>query len=841
MNLTELLEARLFPFISRPARYIGNEWGAVHKTEPVSLHLALAVPDKYDRAMALPELHRLYRFLNDQPAVACERVFAPDIDAEQRLRREQIPLFTLETFTSLCDVDWIHFLLTDPLQFTAIMVMIETAGLPLSSAQRELPLPLISASLPEPLNPEPVAEWFDFIFLGDFDAEWPRLQRLTGAAKATERKRLLADLTQVPGVYVPAFYAPVVDSRGYGSVTARESTPARIRAQRTAATSIQLATVPIIAYEEVAIERLQVQLRSSVEPAATVEFVGRALAETGLDEVALSGDLNAGIKNLDSLLIQLVAALRDRKVTITLPPLPAHPQSLEWQRAVSMGDKSGLRFDLISGGERLREAHGHFAALENFYQLVANAFAGGWRSIRLEFKIGLPDEDEQDLEDTISAIRNCDSIRAEYGDRCFLHITLAPYSIRPGSEWQWEALLPPAEYQRRAEMIERRARGRNIQFKVRDYSTAWLRQLLSRGDRRMSGLIQRAKELGARFDGWNEHINLELWQQAASETDHALQTLAEAAAPARHLPWEHLEFDAGKEQLLKLRQNAFPPQSPRRGGGFKLGDIMLARPELMEQIVAAPEPPAIASSGFGRRPKRVIEKSASMIVPRSRVRLQWQKDESVRFVGHLATLKMFERALRRAEWPVSFSQGQHPRPKLSFGPPLTLGYTSLAEYVDIQLETPYSDALLSRLNRSLPDGFRVLQGRTVFGKAAALSSQINAAEYAIDITESANIDQNVVNNLLDRSALLVKRVKGDEVTEADVRSAVRAATIMDDGARRRLVLELALGNLGFARPDEILAAGFALGSAEILSLKICRTALIVVLGGNRLSPFEVSG
>ncbi len=839
MNYKALLEAKFLPFVIRPARYVGNEWGAVHKT--AALRLALAVPDKYDRAMAVSELHRLYRALNALPDVACERVFAPDLDAERQLTEAGLTLFTLESCTPIAECDWLHVLISDPLQFSALLTILKTAGLPLRSAARDNEHPVVSASITQSLNPEPIADFFDFIFLGDIDTEVGSLQKLIAQRGVFDRRGLSEQLAQLPGAYVPSLYSQqYAGDKFIGLSPSSERIPKKIRARQLEKSQPRLA-VPILPLEEISGDRLDVVLGSSVDVDRSVQFIEQAIQQTGYDEVAIHGDLVAGIKNFDAFVLRLGQRLREKQIAISLPPLPPVAAAIEYQRAVTIGEKSSIRFALLSGSERLREAHGHFVGLDQFYQVLANAFASGWRTARIDFEIGLPDETGEDIEATIAAIRNCDAVRAEYGGKYQLHVTLSLFVPLPHSEWQWDAVITPEEYQARCDRIQKAARGKNIQFRVREAGAACLRAQLSRGDRRMSKVVEAAHELGARFDSWSEHFNLEAWQTAidreAIDNSRLIDKLPESAT----LPWEHLEFGHSSDQLLKRRAAAFPAQpAARSGSGFKLGDLILAKPELAEQIMSAPEP-TTPSASFGRKPKRTPVQAVAMVVPRSRVRVQWRKDEPARFVGHLATMRMFERALRRAEIPVSFSQGHHPRPRVSFGPPLAVGFTSRAEYFDLQLESPYQESMLERLNNALPTGFAIVKGRTVFGKAASVSSQLNLACYEVELPESRSIDPGLVNSLLDRSEMIVERVKGEDRRQVDIRPAIIHLELRAAGSVNRLYMETALGNRGFVRPDEVLIHCLGLAPREVLSLRICRTDLIVLLGNSRLSPFEVSG
>ena len=824
MNIKALLDAEFFPHVIRPARYIGNEWGAVRpQTEMVAVRLALCVPEKYDRAMGYAELHRLYRALNRSVTVCCERAFLPDIDAAELLRAKNIPLFTLESFTSLGDCDWIHFLVPDALSYRGIVSALKLAKIPIRAGERDESHPVISASGIRALNPEPIAEFLDAFIVGDLDAEANALAALCSQRTLFDRKSLLDQLAQIAGVYLPSL--------------ASQARP--VRARRIDGQQRLRDIVPVQAYEEVINDRLNVRLPSSFDAQRLVDSIVAAQQETGYDEIALTANLGAGVKNFDQFITSLGQRLRDRHVTVVLPPLPVSQHAIDYARAVNFGEKQGIRFDLKSGSERLREAHGQFTAFEQFYQALANAYAAGWKSVRLDFQIGLPEETDRDIDNLIAVLRNCESIRREYGDKTHLTVSLSPFVPQPFTEWQWDAAISPEEYQRRCDAVQRAARGRNIQFKVREPETAYLHSILARGDRSLAAAVIALSELVSPKENFSQERDFEGWRDALANSGIDIAAAAAGRVAGAQVAWDKIEYDSTHEQLSRLRQAAFPAADAHKSaGGFKLGDLILAKPELAEQILApAPSGPA---GNFGRRPKRVLSEPAPMIVPRSRIRLQWTKDEAVRFVGHLATMRMFERAIRRADLPVAFSQGYRPRPKLSFGPPLTLGYSSSGEFLDIQLDTPFQEPMIDRLNGVLPEGFHVLKGKPVFGKAASVSSLINLACYEMQLGQNSSISAEKVFAVLAQSTILVKRIKNDEAIDIDVRDSVINIELRPETGVSLLYMELALGNRGFVRPDEILSTCFGLSEREILSVRICRTALMVTTSGSRLSPFEVS-
>ncbi len=539
MNNKALLDAEFFPHVIRPARYIGNEWGAVRPhAEASAVQLALGVPAKYDRGMGYTEVHRLYAVLNRSTTISCERAFLPDTDATALMRAKNIPLFTLESFTPLGDCDWIHFLIPDPLSFGGVVTALNLARLPLRSGDRDASHPIITASGIDSLNPEPIADFIDAFLVGDLDAEAGSISAILSQCAVYDRRSLLQRLAQIGGVYVPGLSG--------------QKLPVKARCVDDNQRLKDI--IPIQAFEEVANDRLCVSLPSSFDAARVVEAIVTAQQETGYDEIALSANLTAGVKNFDQFITSLGQRLRDRHVTVTLPLLPVNQHAVDYARAVSFGEKQSIRFGLKSGSERLREAHGHFTAFEQFYQVLANAFAAGWKSVRLDFQIGLPEETDRDINDLIDVIRNCESVRREYGDKTHLTVALSPFVIEPFTEWQWDAAISPDEYLRRCDKVQRAARGRNIQYKVREPEAAYLKSVLSRGDRSYSAAVLAMSESAPSAENFNEEHSGETWRQALIACGIDIEKAAAARPLGSSLPWDHIEYDAPREQLLRSRQ-----------------------------------------------------------------------------------------------------------------------------------------------------------------------------------------------------------------------------------------------------------------------------------------------
>jgi radical SAM-linked protein len=855
--LKSLLETEFFPFVIRPARYIGNELGSIYKSSPNLTAVALAFCDVYDVGMSYPGLTSIYRSVNARDDAVCERAFAPDCDAEKLLRDRQLRLFSLETFKPLNEFDLLLAIVPGELCLTNLLTILDLAGVGILSTNRSQPNTLVGAVVPPCFNPEPIADFVDFVILSAPEATLDNVIKLLPEHRSSSRSELLRKLSQIAGIYIPALYQPEYADQAFirimGTVPAP---PARVGGSNIAPHEGKALAIPIIPFEEIAHEHLPVELvfgaghncrvcpalgsrdGCEADPISMANSILEGLNQTGFDELTLMANWSADYRHFDRLLEALADRLRGRQIRVSLPPLRPSLRTFEAIRKLSSAcGKQSLSFLLEAGSDRLRETMGRHFSIDEFYRVVANSLATGWHSLKLHFMLGLPTETRADVDAIIDIVKNCMEIGQEYGDKSIFHVALSPYLPRSHTRWQWERQISVEDYLSSVDYLRRQLRSRNAQVTHRHAEPAYLEGALARGDRRVGAAIMRAYELGCRFDNSSERFDFSRWQLAFADVGLSLEGYLRQRTFEEILPWDHLYRGITKDQLARDCQETRSFDTPVKtgSGSFKLGEILLLKPELAEQILVTT---SAASTEFGRKPKRKAE-AVDMVVPRSRVRLLWSKEESVRFVGHLATMRVFDRAIRRTELPVGYTQGFHPRQKLAFGPPLTLGYTSSAEYLDIQLETPFQQEMISKLNRALPSGYQISQGRPIFGKATSLSSLINTACYEVMLPDSEIVTQEAVDELLSRESIMIRRIRGEETREVDVRKSVTNLELRLSDGINILYMELTMGNLGFVKPDEILEQCLMLPEKIVLPLRVCRTELLILINGKRLTPFEV--
>jgi radical SAM family uncharacterized protein/radical SAM-linked protein len=876
-ELSQRIKKDLLPFVMKPGRYIGNELGAVHKNHSGKLKLALAFPDVYEIGMSYLGLAILYHMVNKRENWVAERVFAPWVDAEEVMRKESIPLFSLESHTPLNEFDLVGFSLTYELNYATVLNMLDLAGIPVYARDRNGDHPLIIAGGPCAMNPEPMAEFFDLFAIGDAEEMIGEILEAVSQGKKEkgDREELLRKLTQIPGVYVPSLYEVKYDAgNNFASLTPKSpGIPEKIKVR----TIPQLKSEyyppdPIVPFLETTHDRLTIEIMRGCPKrcrfcAATAayqpkrersveEIVRQAqigIAKSGWDEISLLSLSTTDYSELEKLAKTLAREFNSKRVSVSLPSLRPGTFSLELARFLSQVKKSGLTFAPEAGTPRLRSVVGKSLNEDDLLNTAQTAFSSGWNLIKLYFMIGLPTEREEDLSGIVDLLKKVLRAGKDTGRTKNLNVTISPFTPKAHTPFQWEKLEDEESLQEKMRFLKMSLRRGNLKLKFRDPQVSFLEGVFSRGDRRLSSVVHSAWKSGAKLDGWTEHFNYELWKEAFSQAGIDPRAYAGARDPKDPLPWDHIDKGIRKEALRKERDRAYALEAdlvqegedaeesrfPGRpaSDALKMGDLV---PEERLERLQTPIQESVAPSySYGRKKKR-RPASPAMTVARSRVRLKWSKSEQVRFTSHLDVGRTLERTIRRSGIPIAYSEGFHPHQKVAFAPPLPLGFVSDAEYLDIQLTEPYSSSVLSRLNRDLTPGFEFLEAKPIFGKSDSLSSIINLASYEVRLDLPLDEVEKSVNSVVEKQNLLVKRVsKKEEVREVDIRRRIMKLEFQADGDEVILKMDLGLGRNGYARPEEILVYGFGLEERKVASLLFRRTGLFVLKDGQILTPMDV--
>lgn len=853
------IRKEFLPFVIKPGRYVGNELNVIKKDHQGKVKVALIYPDTYEIGMSYFGLSILYHLINQRSDSLAERAFAPWIDAEGILRNKNIPLFSLESHAPLKEFNILGFSLSYELTYTNVLNILDLANIPIFSKNRGEDDPLIIAGGCCVSNPEPMADFIDLFVLGDGEEIINEILDIVEKekAKGTKKADLILKLSKIEGIYVPSFYEVRYDSKNRFEklIPKSKDFPEKIKVRTIPVLKDEYYPLsPLVPFIEIPHDRLSVEImrgcpqncrfcqarllyrpkrERSVEDVITQVDTG--IANSGWDEVSLVSLSTTDYKNLKELVTILQGRLYPQRVSISLPSLRPGSLSGEIAKTLTQTRKTGLTFAPEAGTQRLRDVLKKNIKEEDLLSSSQLAYSLGWNLIKLYFMIGLPTEKKEDLDGIVDLIKKVLKIGRGIGPRKNLNVSIAQFVPKAHTPFQWERLERIEETQEKIDYLKLRLRLRNLNVKFRDPQISCLEGILGRGDRSIGKIIHSAWQKGARLDAWMEHFNYQIWEQALKENN-----TEEYSGPKELdslLPWNHVDKGIKKETLIKERETSLLPKArevSHQGEELITPDAIEGKKA--EQLETSPYTGERVTYG---RKKRKRESVISSRVAKSRIRLKWSKGEEVRFTSHLDVVRMFERAIRRAGLPISYSLGFHPHQKVAFGPPLPLGFISDSEYLDVQLEQPYSAVFLNKLNKALPPGFKILEIKNILSKTQSLSSIINCATYSVDLPFCFEKIELEIKSVLEKKNLMVKRITKKEEKKVDIRYNIFKLDPEAIEVGTNLKMLLRLEAIDYARPDEILKFGIGLHEKEVLSLLFKREGLFIRRGESLLTPMDV--
>ena len=580
------LEQEMLQAVEKPARYTGGEWNAQPKASAAVLcRIALAMADVYEVGMSNLGLKILYEILNRRDDIAAERVYAPWLDMEEEMRRRGIPLFSLETFQEVSSFDILGFSLQYELLITNTLNMLDLAGLPLHAAERTDEQPFVIGGGPCVYNTEPIADFFDFFVLGDGEEivvevcdaliAWKKDGRPDG------RRGFLRRAARIPGVYVPSFYAPEYDAQGMFTGLRILDEAASPQIYRRVVKDLDAAPFlekPVVPYLGIVHDRLMLELfrgctrgcrfcqaGMAYRPVRerrpeTLEFLARTLFDsTGYNEMSLTSLSSADYSCLSPLVDGLLAGTQGERVSFSLPSLRIDSFSVDIAERLQQVRKSGLTFAPEAGTQRLRDVINKNVTEDDLLHSVRTAFEQGWKAVKLYFMMGLPTETDEDIVgiaelaqkvvDCYKEVKGKRGVKVTVSVSCFVPKAYTPF--------QWFAQVPQEEFERRQRLLKESIRDRAISFHYHDARASVLEGALSRGDRRLSAVIETAWRNGAKFDGWTDQFKVEVWKDAFCRCGVAPEFYSRRTRdPEEVLPWAHTSPGVSEDFLRREWQRA---------------------------------------------------------------------------------------------------------------------------------------------------------------------------------------------------------------------------------------------------------------------------------------------
>jgi radical SAM family uncharacterized protein len=583
---------KLLSRVSKPARYTNNEINAVHKDwEKTAVKIALAFPDVYEVGMGHLGFKILYAIINNRDDALAERAYAPWVDMEEQLRSAGMPLAALESGKPLKEFDLVGFTLQYELSYTNILNMLDLAGIPRLAAERSENDPLIMAGGPCAYNVEPLADFLDFVVLGEGEEVIHEIIHEVRTAKDRElsREEILERLAQVPGVYVPSFYQAEYGEDGSfaGISPVKPGVPEKVT--KRVVKDLSQTEYPkefVVPYVDVVHDRVMVEvLRGCTrgcrfcqagmiyrpvrerDPELLKGQIRQLIEATGYDEISLTSLSSGDYTCIEPLVEELVAEYKDRGVAVSLPSLRIDSFAVELAQEIEKARKTGLTFAPEAGTQRLRDVINKNVTEENLYEVARGAFAAGWHSIKLYFMIGLPTETTEDLDGIVRLAHEVLRIGRENRTgtrRPEVTISVSSFVPKAHTPFQWYGQDSKETLREKQAYLRQRLRRPGIRFNYHDVETSFLEAVFARGDRRLGKAIARAVDLGCRFDGWDEHFNMEKWEQAFADTGVDPHFYANRELPLQEpLPWDHLSPGVSKRFLLNERRAAYDERTTK--------------------------------------------------------------------------------------------------------------------------------------------------------------------------------------------------------------------------------------------------------------------------------------
>jgi len=575
---------RVLPRVKTPAQYVGGEPYAVVKDHAaVDVTIALAFPDAYSIGMSHLGLKILYEILNRRSDCAAERAFTPWIDMEAEMRREGLPLYSLETFTPLREFDVVGFSLQYEGCATNILTMLDLGGIPLRAADREDSDPIVIAGGSGAFEPEPLAPFIDLFVLGDGeDAVVQLVEMLKDSRRAglSRRDTLKSIASRLTGFYAPAFYEPRYRPDGtVESIDAIEDglpkvvSPAVLLSIEDAVTP----TAPVQPLVETVHDRIQVEVMRGCTQGCrfcqagmikrplrfrsrekVVEIAKEAVEKTGNEEMAFTSLSTSDYPGIVSLMQAATTEFAGRSVSINLPSLRVDKTFQKLPAFVGTVRKSGLTLAPEVARDELRRRINKNIKNEDLYDGVRAAFTQGWDLVKLYFMIGLPGEVPADLDGIVEMAYKVSAIGKEVsGKPARVHCGISLFVPKPFTPYQWDAMDSRETFRAKMAHIQRQRVGNHVRFNFHHVDESYIEAILSRGDRRVADAIERAYRLGARFDAWSETFDIAKWDRAFRETglDPDFYAYRERRED-EFLPWDHVSGGVTKEFLLDERHKS---------------------------------------------------------------------------------------------------------------------------------------------------------------------------------------------------------------------------------------------------------------------------------------------
>ena len=577
--------------VQKPARYTGGEFASIIKPQDeVETTICLAFPDVYEVGMSYLGFKILYHLLNKEQGVQAERVYAPWIDMEAKMRERKIPLRTLDTKKSLKECDIVGFTLQYELSYTNILNMLDLGGVPVLAAERTEEDPLVIVGGPCVYNPEPLADFFDFAIIGEGEEVMAQVMEAykawKKAGKLGGRKAFLQEVAKISGIYVPSFYEVEYNE----NLTVKEVRPIVENAPAVVykrvvrdMNSVDFPTSPIVPFGEIVHDRIMLEVFRGCsrgcrfchagmvyrpvrerKPEVLKDLARKLVDNTGYNEISLVSLSSADYSCLAPMVHDMIGEFKDDRVSVSLPSLRIDSFCVAIAKEIQAVRKSGLTFAPEAGSQKMRDVINKGVTEEDLMNAVGAAFESGWNSVKLYFMIGLPFENDDDVLAIADLARK---VQYKYyqvtGKRgCKVTCSASFFVPKPYTAFQWFAQDDLENIRRKQFLLKDEIKTiKNVTLNYHDSKTGIIEAVFARGDRKVGKALLAAWRKGARFDGWSDCFDYDRWLEAFAEAGIDKNFYAARQRGENEVfPWEHISPGVSRKFLWNEWQKAYAQQ-----------------------------------------------------------------------------------------------------------------------------------------------------------------------------------------------------------------------------------------------------------------------------------------